>query len=59
MSAVHVVPVHDLIEHDSGGGDCPCGPTVEPVYRFAADRHDARRLLRVYGYIITDLPVSR
>lgn len=33
MSNVHVVPIGDLIEHDSDGGDCPCGPTVEPVPR--------------------------
>jgi len=28
---VHVLPVGDLIEHDSDGDDCPCGPTTEPV----------------------------
>lgn len=33
MSTVHVVPIHDLIEHDSDGGECPCGPTMEPVMR--------------------------
>jgi hypothetical protein len=33
MSAVHVLPVHDLIEHDSSGDECPCGPTTEPVMR--------------------------
>ena len=28
----HVVPINDLIEHDSSGGqDCVCGPTTEPV----------------------------
>jgi len=31
VSTVHVVPVNDLIDHDSDGGDCPCGPTTEPV----------------------------
>lgn len=31
MSAVHVVPVNDLIEHPDN--DCPCGPDVEPVFR--------------------------
>ncbi len=31
MSTVHVVPVDDLIEHDTEGDDCPCGVTVEPV----------------------------
>ncbi len=30
---VHVLPVNDLIEHDSEGGDCVCGPTVEAVFR--------------------------
>lgn len=33
MSTVHVVPVGDLIAHDSDGGDCPCGPTAEAVMR--------------------------
>lgn len=33
MSNVHTYPVGDLIEHDTDGGDCPCGPTVEPVFR--------------------------
>lgn len=32
MSAVHVVPVNDLIAHDSDGGDCLCGPDVEAVF---------------------------
>lgn len=32
MSIVHVLPVNDLIEHDEEGDDCPCGPTVEPVF---------------------------
>ena len=32
MAIVHVVPVGDLIEHDSDGGDCLCGPTTEPVF---------------------------
>jgi hypothetical protein len=30
---VHVEPVNDLIEHDTSGGDCPCGPTTVPVER--------------------------
>ena len=25
---VHVYPNNDLIEHDTDGGDCPCGPTL-------------------------------
>lgn len=31
MSAVHVLPVNDLIEHEDN--DCPCGPTTEAVFR--------------------------
>ena len=31
VGTVHVVPVDDLIAHDSDGGDCPCGATTEPV----------------------------
>lgn len=30
---VHVSPVGDVIEHDTDGGDCPCGPTTEAVPR--------------------------
>lgn len=34
MSTFHVVPVNDLIEHDTTGEqDCVCGPDVEPVER--------------------------
>lgn len=33
MSTVHTIPVNDLIEHETDGDDCPCGPTVEPVFR--------------------------
>jgi hypothetical protein len=33
MSAHHVYPVGDLIEHAISGEDCICGPTVEPVER--------------------------
>lgn len=29
---VHVVPVNDLIEHETSE-DCPCGPTAEAVKR--------------------------
>ncbi|MGV0042014.1 hypothetical protein [Mycobacterium colombiense] len=29
---VHVLPNNDLIEHEDDGTDCPCGPTVEPVF---------------------------
>ena len=28
---VHVVPIGDLIEHDSDGDSCVCVPTTEPV----------------------------
>lgn len=28
---VHTLPSNDLIEHDSEGDDCPCGPTVTPI----------------------------
>ena len=28
---VHVYPVGDLVDHDTDGGDCVCGPTVEHV----------------------------
>lgn len=30
---VHTYPVGDLIEHDTDGGDCPCGPTTEAIFR--------------------------
>jgi hypothetical protein len=29
----HVTPVDDLVEHDTDGGDCICGPDSEPVER--------------------------
>jgi hypothetical protein len=31
MPTVHCYPTADLIDHDTDGGDCPCGPAVEPV----------------------------
>lgn len=33
MSTVHIVPVDDLIEHDTSTAepDCVCGPRVHPV----------------------------
>lgn len=31
MSTYHVHPVNDLIEHETIGDDCVCGPTVEAV----------------------------
>ncbi len=33
MTTVHVYPTGDLVEHDTDGGDCICGPTTEPVMR--------------------------
>jgi hypothetical protein len=32
-NTIHVYPVGDLVEHDTDGGECVCGPTVEPVER--------------------------
>lgn len=29
----HVYPEHDLIEHVTDGGECPCGPRTDPVPR--------------------------
>jgi hypothetical protein len=31
MSTLHVVPVDDLVEHNTDGEDCVCGPTIEPL----------------------------
>jgi hypothetical protein len=31
MATVHVYPDNDLIEHDTDGGDCLCGPKSEGV----------------------------
>lgn len=33
MATVHVVPVGDLVAHDTSGDTCICGPSTEPVYR--------------------------
>jgi hypothetical protein len=30
---VHVVPTDDLMDHDTSGETCVCGPEVEPVFR--------------------------
>jgi hypothetical protein len=30
---IHTYPLNDSIEHDTSGGDCPCGPEVIPVER--------------------------
>ncbi|MEU0787571.1 hypothetical protein ABZ341_39275 [Streptomyces sp. NPDC006173] len=33
MTAMHVEPIDDLIEHDTSGTPCVCGPTERPVKR--------------------------
>lgn len=33
VATVHVVPVGDLVAHDTDGDDCLCGPSTEAVYR--------------------------
>lgn len=33
MATVHTYPGDDLIEHIRVGTECPCGPTVEAVFR--------------------------
>lgn len=33
MTTVHVVPVNDLVEHETDGDDCVCGPDIEAVRR--------------------------
>jgi hypothetical protein len=33
MDTVHVIPVGDLVDHDTSGADCVCGPSTEAVYR--------------------------
>jgi hypothetical protein len=30
---IHVFPINDLIEHDTSGEPCVCGPSDEPVER--------------------------
>lgn len=37
---VHVYPNNDLIEHDTDGSDCPCGPTPEPARDWIDDLVD-------------------
>ena len=31
MTAVHVVPVEDIVDHITDGSDCVCGPDFEYV----------------------------
>ncbi|MFE6474612.1 hypothetical protein [Streptomyces rochei] len=33
MTTFHVEPIDDLIEHDTSGQPCVCGPTERPVER--------------------------
>ena len=33
MTTVHVWPDADIVEHDTDGGDCICGPKFEAVFR--------------------------
>lgn len=33
MATVHNYPDLDAIEHVTDGGDCPCGPDTEAVFR--------------------------
>lgn len=33
MTTMHVEPINDLIEHDTSGTPCICGPTERPVKR--------------------------
>lgn len=30
---IHVYPLDDIVEHETTGDDCACGPTTEPVSR--------------------------
>lgn len=31
MTPIHTFPLNDLIEHDTNGDDCVCGPEIIPV----------------------------
>jgi hypothetical protein len=53
VTTVHVLPVDDLIAHESDSDDCPCGPNVQPyeaedgsiswlVVHHALDRREER-----------------
>jgi hypothetical protein len=33
VSAVHVYPTADVVEHNTDSEDCICGPDVEAVFR--------------------------
>lgn len=30
---IHIVPIDDLIEHETNGEPCPCGAKEESVFR--------------------------
>lgn len=31
LKPIHTIPLEDLIDHETDGSDCPCGPLVIPV----------------------------
>lgn len=31
MTTIHVYPENDLVEHETDGDDCICGPVAHPV----------------------------
>lgn len=33
VTTLHVHPVGDVVEHDTNGDGCVCGPATEPVFR--------------------------
>ena len=33
MTTLHVHPVADIVEHDTDGEDCVCGPAAEAIFR--------------------------
>ena len=40
-SILHVVPEHDLIEHETEGLNCPCCPRIEDGLDYRIVIHDA------------------
>lgn len=44
LHMIHVIPENDLIEHDTSGTECPCGPDVDVengiVVHTAMDRRE-------------------
>jgi hypothetical protein len=56
VSTFHVVPVNDLIEHDSSGEqDCICGPDVEPVASRGSGLMDTSKVGIVAANLMDDL----